>query len=131
MVRLAKRALEGAVALFALYAFATVPLGKRTGLEHLKAILSTDEAKEAGQELREAGSRILRELLEFEPGEIRGHAQIPQELLPDAKDLLATKRPLDAPASPGDAPSAEDAAQPDHSPKAVSDGLQKAARPQP
>ncbi len=97
MVRLAKRALEGAVTLFAIYAFVTVPLGKRTGWQHLKAILGTDEAQEAGREIKQAGSRILNELLAYDAGEIRGVAEVPAELLPAPSQSLATPRDIGPP----------------------------------
>lgn len=103
VIKLVRRVVEGAVTLLALYAFATVPLGKQTGLEHLRAILSTDEAKEAGRELKQAGSRILSELLEYEGGEIRGLPNIPTELLGAPPQSLVTPRD----ASPEDEPGVE------------------------
>lgn len=63
MFKLAKTIVEGVVVLFAAYAFAFVPLGRHTALEHLKAVLGTKEAQDAGRELKQAGGRVVDELL--------------------------------------------------------------------
>lgn len=78
MTTLPKRALEAAVLFFALYAFMFVPLGEKTGFEHLEAILSTKEASRAGEELKTAGSRMLRELLSFHNGKYEGEPVLPR-----------------------------------------------------
>jgi hypothetical protein len=96
VVKFAKRALESAVLLFALYAFAKVPLGRATGLEHLKAILGTSEAQEAGREMKQAGSRLLGELLEFDNGQVRGVPKLPKELLSTQAPSLAHSSELRA-----------------------------------
>jgi hypothetical protein len=75
---LPKRALEAAVVFFALYAFLFVPLGEQTGFQHLKAILSTEEAGRAGNELKTAGSRMLSELLRFHNGKYEGEPVLPE-----------------------------------------------------
>lgn len=49
---------------FAAYAFAFVPLGQRTALEHVKAILSTEDSARAGRELKHAGEKLAHKLLE-------------------------------------------------------------------
>jgi hypothetical protein len=61
--RLGHRTIDLVILLFALYAFAFLPLGRRTGLEHLKAILGTREAEEASDELVEAGDRLKQKIL--------------------------------------------------------------------
>lgn len=86
MFKLAKRAFEGAVFLFAAYAFATVPLGKRTGLQHLIAILNTKEAAEAGNELKQAGGRMVNELLQ---PHLAGEAKVPKLKPPQSKLALS------------------------------------------
>ncbi|MCE7890669.1 MAG: hypothetical protein DYH12_13405 [Sorangiineae bacterium PRO1] len=50
--------LEIGVGMFALLGFAFVPLGKKTALEHVKAIVATGPAKDAGKELLEAGLKL-------------------------------------------------------------------------
>ena len=60
---LGKRAIDLAVLFFALYAFAFVPLGKRSAFDHLRAIFSTPPAKTAGEELGEGAGRLKRKLL--------------------------------------------------------------------
>jgi hypothetical protein len=53
------------VALFALLGFAFVPLGQRTALEHVKSILATEAAADAGRELVQAGVRLRQRLLDL------------------------------------------------------------------
>ena len=85
MVKFARRPLELCIAFFALYAFIFVPLGERTGFQHLKAILSTEEAQRAGVDLKNAGSRMLGELLAFHNDNYRGEPVVPD--LDEAPDL--------------------------------------------
>jgi hypothetical protein len=58
-----RRALDFAVLGLAVYALAVIPLGRHTGLEHLRAILRTKAARDAGHELVEAAQRVGRRLL--------------------------------------------------------------------
>jgi hypothetical protein len=67
ITRVGRRVLEIGVGLFALLGFAFVPLGKKTALEHTKAIIATGPAKEAGNELLEAGHKLRARLLESVP----------------------------------------------------------------
>jgi hypothetical protein len=78
VTKLARRALELLVAFFALYAFIFLPLGEKTGLEHLKAIVATKEAQHAGAELKTAGSQMLSELLDFKADPYRGDPVLPK-----------------------------------------------------
>jgi len=108
--RLGRRALEALVALFALLGFAFVPLGQRTALEHVKGILSTEAAAEAGRELVQAGLKLRQRLLEVatrsgrtaQPGDER-----PGDSLPPGEGPLALPSYADAgadssqPYSPG------------------------------
>jgi hypothetical protein len=73
--KLAKTIVEGVVLLFAAYAFAFVPLGERTALEHLRAVLGTKEAQHAGRELKQAGGRVVDELLKS--GDGAGSPRVP------------------------------------------------------
>lgn len=82
MMRLARRVLEMGVGLFALLGFAFVPLGKRTALEHVKAIVSTEPAREAGRELLAAAGKLRTKIFESLPS--RDGARPPPEALPDA-----------------------------------------------
>lgn len=43
---------------FAAYAFCVVPLGSRTGLEHARAILASDAAKDAQADVVEAARKL-------------------------------------------------------------------------
>lgn len=60
--RLGRRALDALLVLFAVLGFCYVPLGKKTGLQHVKALFGTAPAREAGQELLEAGFKVRRTL---------------------------------------------------------------------
>lgn len=64
ITRIGRRLLELGLGLFALLGFAFVPLGKKTGLEHTKAIFATEPAREAGRELAEAGQKLRDKMLE-------------------------------------------------------------------
>jgi hypothetical protein len=59
---MAKRVFQGVVLFFAIYAFVFVPLGKRTGLEHVRAIAGTTAAKQAGTELKGGVERLVQRL---------------------------------------------------------------------
>jgi hypothetical protein len=59
---MAKRIFQGVVLFFAIYAFVFVPLGKRTGLEHLRAIAGTSAAQQAGTELKGGVERLVQRL---------------------------------------------------------------------
>jgi hypothetical protein len=60
---LGRRAIDLAVLFLALYALAFVPLGRRTGFEHLRAIFGTRPAREARHELEAAAARLGRKLI--------------------------------------------------------------------
>ena len=76
--RLGRRAIDLAVLLFAVYAFVFVPLGSRTGLEHVKAIFGTHEAKRAGNDLKSAGGKLLSELSDWSVEQLRGDPDAPK-----------------------------------------------------
>ena len=58
--RLGRRALDALEVVFAVLGFCYVPLGKKTGLEHAKAIFATAPAREAAAELWQAAGRVRR-----------------------------------------------------------------------
>ena len=59
-----KRAFQLVVLFFAIYAFAFVPLGRKTALEHIRAIAGTEEAHRAASELQGGVKRLVNELRE-------------------------------------------------------------------
>lgn len=67
---------------FAAYAFAFVPLGQRTALEHVKAILSTEDSARAGRELKQAGEKLAQKLLEQKLSEQKSVAPADTQALP-------------------------------------------------
>lgn len=78
---LGRKAIDLAVLFLAVYAFAFVPLGKRTGLEHLTAILHTEAARSAGREILGAAARLRQRLTDGErvaPLRTRGSPVVPK-----------------------------------------------------
>ena len=59
---MAKRIFHGVIFFFALYAFVFVPLGKKTALEHIRAIIGTPAAREAAEEVKGGVTRLVRRL---------------------------------------------------------------------
>lgn len=59
MRRLVVRVFEAVVLAFACYAFVVLPLGRRTGWEHVKAIGRTAPAREAAREVPKALRQTL------------------------------------------------------------------------
>ena len=83
--KLGRRAIDLVVVLFALLGFAFVPLGHRTGLEHVVAIFSTGEASDAGHELVEATERLKRRLLGAIRSDTVPSAEPPANAVPAAR----------------------------------------------
>lgn len=71
-----KRLFQGVILFFAIYAFAFMPLGKRTALEHIQAVLGSSEAKQAATELKGGATRLVRKL--------RGTKEEPRRQAPQA-----------------------------------------------
>jgi hypothetical protein len=59
---MAKRIFQGVVLFFAVYAFVFLPLGKKSALEHIRAILGTSAAQEAASEVKGGVTRLVRRL---------------------------------------------------------------------
>jgi len=57
-----KRVFQMVVLFFAIYAFAFVPLGRKTALEHVRAIAGTPAAQQAASELQGGVKRLVSEL---------------------------------------------------------------------
>lgn len=57
-----KRLFQAVVFFFAVYAFVFVPLGRKTALEHVRAIAGTPAAKTAASELGGGVKRLAHEL---------------------------------------------------------------------
>lgn len=94
MFKLAKTLVEAVVLLLAAYTFAFVPLGKHTALQHLQAILGTKEAQHAGRELKQAGGRVVDELLKS--GDGAGSPKLP-ELSPHQSKLMPLEQDAGTP----------------------------------
>jgi hypothetical protein len=59
-----KRVFQMVVLFFAIYAFVFVPLGRKTALEHIRAIAGTSAAKQAASELEGGVTRLAHALRE-------------------------------------------------------------------
>ncbi len=59
---MAKRIFQGIVLFFALYAFAFMPLGRRTALEHVRAVLTSPQARQAATELQGGATKLVQKL---------------------------------------------------------------------
>jgi hypothetical protein len=59
---MAKRVFQALVLFFAIYAFAFVPLGKKSALDHVRAILGTPAAQDAATEVKDGVGRLVRRL---------------------------------------------------------------------
>jgi len=57
-----KRFFQVVVVFFAIYSFVFVPLGKKTALEHVRAIFGTPAAREAAEEVKGGVTRLVRRL---------------------------------------------------------------------
>ena len=92
MFKLARWAGSAFVTLIAAYVFFFVPIGRRTLYDHTRRIATTPEAREFGDEMRVAGSRVAERTRDEVEGVIR-HGVLP----PDAG---VRDRPQAEPASP-------------------------------
>ena len=98
------RTVELVVLLFAVLGFMFVPLGKRTGLEHARAVLSTGAAVEAGQALY---GTILRVGGELRRAWLPTAATPPDPVPPQWRTKPGSCRLRTAPAGPRDAGAAD------------------------
>lgn len=77
-----RRLVESTVGLFALLGFLYVPLGRHTGFEHARAVLSTPEAAAAIHDVTAAALRLRERVVEL----FTGHLSPPA---PHARDSRA------------------------------------------
>jgi hypothetical protein len=77
-----RRLMESTVGLFALLGFLYVPLGRHTGFEHARAVLSTPEAAAAIDDVATAAVRLRQRIVEL----FTGHPSPPA---PHARDSQA------------------------------------------
>ncbi|MBN1608504.1 MAG: hypothetical protein JW940_17865 [Polyangiaceae bacterium] len=105
MLRLfSARTVELVVLLFAVLGFMFVPLGKRTGFEHARAVLSTSAAVEAGQELYGAMVRVGDRLRKaWQPTAATPPGPVPAQW----RGTRGSRRLRTAPAGPRDAGAAD------------------------
>jgi hypothetical protein len=80
---LGRRLVESVVGLFAVLGFIYVPLGRHTGLEHTKAVLSTPAAAAALDDLSRTALGLRTRALGFITGQL-SPAALPSEATPEA-----------------------------------------------
>ena len=85
---LSRRLVESVVGLFALLGFLYVPLGKHTGYEHTRAVLSTPAASAALAELSETALSLRQRAFDFFAGRVSAPARLQPE--PEAPKPRAT-----------------------------------------
>jgi hypothetical protein len=90
---MAKRILQGVILFFAIYAFAFVPLGRKTALEHLQAIFGSPQAHEAASEVKGGVTRLVRRL----QSEARESTEETDRLLEERAEPEAQSGPRAAP----------------------------------
>ena len=71
-----RRLVEGVVGLFAMLGFLYVPLGRHTGYEHARAVLSTPAASAALEELTSAAWRLRERAVELVTGRVTAPAPV-------------------------------------------------------
>jgi len=107
-----RRIFKTLVFFFAAYAFVFMPLGDKTPLEHVIAIVKTPQAQKAGSELKTGAERLVKKLKEKANGE-ESETDVADALPRRHRERRAdqgdpeAKRPLAgaAPAAPSAAPS--------------------------
>jgi hypothetical protein len=93
-----KRLIDLSVLFLALYAFAFVPLGKHTGLEHARRIFTTPAAKSAGRDVAGAVERLRARLLSGDDAAPKAEGRPVVPKLPKGKppaDLMVAPRALE------------------------------------
>lgn len=94
ITRFLRRIVESLLIAFAVFGFASVPLGERTAFQHLVSILRSEPAREAQQEVQQAGLRFvdkMRKDLSTPPRPVRGEPRLPR--LGQAADSNKRARP--------------------------------------
>jgi hypothetical protein len=81
-----KRIFQGVIVFFAIYSFVFVPLGKKTALEHVRAIFGTPAAREAAAEVKGGVTRLVRRLEREARQSTEKTDQRLQEREPDEQD---------------------------------------------
>lgn len=91
---LGRRLFEGVVGVFALLGFLYVPLGKHTGFEHAKAILSTKAATSAFQELTATALGLRERALDFFSARLNREVSEPEPATRQAPHGAGSPRPV-------------------------------------
>jgi hypothetical protein len=65
IINVGRRAVEAVVVTFAVLGFVFVPLGKKTGLEHARAIAASRAAVDAAQELLAASGKLREQMFQM------------------------------------------------------------------
>lgn len=75
LTHLGRRCVESVVGLFAVLGFIYVPLGRHTGFEHAKAVLSTPAASAAIDDLTQTALGLRQRALDFITARVSGSGQ--------------------------------------------------------
>jgi hypothetical protein len=93
--------LELLIALFAVLGFVYVPLGKKTGFQHVKAIVLTPPAKEAGRELFDVGTKLRSRVVDSVTGKDAGPPNAAEA--PPTEPLMCVEQTVVSESAPPDA----------------------------
>ena len=107
-----KRVFQLVVLFFAIYAFVFVPLGRKTALEHVRAIAETPAAHQAASELEGGVKRLVHELRD----QAQRTTEATDEQIAGTEAEVPTTGP--APAQPQPAKASPAKARPEPGPKA-------------
>jgi hypothetical protein len=105
-ITIVRRIFKALVFFFAAYAFVFMPLGDKTPLEHVLAIVRTPQAKKAGSELKTGAERLVQKLKE-KARSVEDEDEAEEQAPPPrhADKLVPTvKRPLSGATPAGSAP---------------------------
>jgi hypothetical protein len=75
---LGRRLAESVVGLFAILGFVYVPLGRRTGFEHTRAVLSTPAASAAIEDLSRTALELRQRALDFVTRHTMAQGDVPK-----------------------------------------------------
>lgn len=96
LTHLGRRCVESVVGLFAILGFIYVPLGRHTGFEHAKAVLSTPAASAAIDDLTRAALDLRGRAFDFISGKVTAlpHAEETATEEPKAHAAARAPRPV-------------------------------------
>lgn len=97
LTQLGRRGMESVVGLFAILGFIYVPLGRHTGYEHARAVLSTPAASAALEDLSRAALGLRQRAFDFVSGRVSAPSRLDVDPADEPKPHAAGKAPRPVP----------------------------------